>query len=89
MGEVRASWESKQQIEGYYADKYVSVRLPSLYKKVPVGVKFFDESWTMESPLGDWWGEFHEMAEGAPNNIYLVYLGIEGYPFLHDYRCDN
>jgi hypothetical protein len=80
VGELRAAPLSKEKIRAAYRSGEKSFE-----------ILFPDEGgWTMESPLGDWWDEWHDSSILATSStVYFVFIARKNYPDLGDFRCDD
>ncbi|OHA89901.1 MAG: hypothetical protein A2832_02070 [Candidatus Zambryskibacteria bacterium RIFCSPHIGHO2_01_FULL_44_22b] len=88
VGEVRSAPRSKEEIQSAYSSH--SIKSLSGFYRIPIEVLFMDEdNWPVESPWWEWEDEIKEQIKEATSTVYLVYIAIEGYPFLLDMRCDN
>ena len=89
VGELRKAPLSKEEIRRAYDGR--SIQSFDNSGQVLLKVLFFDEeSWPVNSPLGDWWDEWRESPLIATSGtVYFVFAAQTGYPFLLDYRCDD
>ena len=88
VGEVRSSDLVKDEIKSIYSGS--SVSSISGFYRIPIKTLFIDEdNWPVEAPWWDWEDELKNKFNEATSTVYLVYIAVEGYPFLLDYRCDD
>lgn len=79
VGELRSAPFSKEDIRAAYSgEKSFEVLFPA------------EDGWTMDSPLGNWWDEWHESPIiTASSTVYFVFFARRNIPFLGDMRCDD